>query len=1672
MMRRNKRRLVSAIAVGASLLSAVGGYTQTIPNPSFETDTFTVFPGYVSGNTAITDWTVSNPDRVGLNPGGGSPFADNGTIPAGNNVAFIQSDPSGALPSTLSTLITGLEVDAKYTLSFRANARNGQWPNLKVSVDSQEILAVKVGSVGGANAYWNVACEFTATSMESALILLNDAAGDNTLVVDDFQIAPSTGKWTVAQWTGDVDSGIDPNFLYTHAYSFVSAANPVINGVGFKGMMYGNPSVPGKFTTTVLGNIYANDAGNNITGASAWLANDFIYGGNVPAGTNEAVYLEGLTPGKEYVVTLFSVAFGGPSVDARTGTFSVGEDRVTINQQKFGDNNGMTVSYRYTADANGTAAIKVSPLQATGLSLHFCGFCNREAESRDFAPVITLQPQGKTVVEGQSGILRVVANSVPAPAFQWRRNGQNIDGATEAVFVLPTAAGQTAGDYDVVVSNAQGVTTSAVAKVMTVAGIALENSSFEAESFTFGSGYISDNVSITGWTAENDMLAGLNPAETSPFANNGTIPDGNNVAFIQAPNSLSTTLSGLTVGSTYKITLRANARTNQSPTLKILVSDEAMQQELLAVAIQPALGGHPYFYVACEFTATADTETLTLRNDASGDQTVLIDEVNVTLVEGTWTIAQWNTDADSGIDGNYPYTHAYSFGSAASGMVNGVQFTGVAGANPAVSNIFYTTWFPNAFTDNDANNISGAAKVIANNFVYGGDVPPAYFEGITLQGLTPGVEYIMTVYLVGWETPADLSTRWATFSMGEDRLTINQDRFGSDNGVTVSCRYVADANGTATFKMAPLQPVNLSIHVNGFSNRQAVSPYYIPVIVAQPQSQWMTAGMPVNFSVTANAMPAPTYQWRLNGVAITDATTATFALPTTTELDAGDYTVVVANQMGAVTSQVARLTVGLSTVLNSSFEAEAFGTFPGYVSGNGQISGWTALGGHGLNPAAGSPFADNGTTPNGGQVAFMQENGIMSQLVPGFTVGSQYYLHYYENARSGTAPALEVKVGGVVVIPMHIISLVGGANLYYSMFSDVFVAETPELLLEFNKANPLNGDCTVLLDNVAFVEVKPETAPFISREPVSKAVSAGASVTLVGQGIGSLPVSYQWLKNGEPITGATEATLAFNSIQESAEGEYSVRVSNEWGTATSASAKVTVYQPIAGLFSTGVDNSGVAMASGAVDAHYQLIENPDVSSTDTIVEGLLPGAWMQYNSTSGWIGPKMDTVGSAVGNYTYRLVLDLKDRDPKTVVIEGRWATDNTGTDIRVNGTSLGMRNTTQFPSWTSFAIYGSNVTFVAGENTLDFVVANEGAIGYTGLRVEIDKSDADFLPGSMPEISAQPTFKVSNWAFSPAAVGDTITFTAAARGASPLSFQWKKDGVAIDGQTSLTLTLASAVATDSGAYTLEVSNPAGTVVSDPVDLCVCSEVIPGIFGTGVDEDGNVLAEDGAVDPHFVLTVSADLTYTGPDAIAINNLWPVAPAGPWVANGPNSRWIGPWANQNDAPTSGGGSAAGDYHFATEFDLSAYDIDQVTIIGAFAADNTLADVLVNGEPTGITGAGFGGLMPLTLTAANGLTAGYNSMTFVLNNADNATHVPNPAGLRVDMRGLVAIERIAKAKLTITTSGNNVSVSWAPVAEGQVLQSAPTVNGPWSDVSNAGNPYTTTASGMKFFRVVKP
>jgi hypothetical protein len=69
--------------------------------------------------------------------------------------------------------------------------------------------------------------------------------------------------------------------------------------------------------------------------------------------------------------------------------------------------------------------------------------------------------------------------------------------------------------------------------------------------------------------------------------------------------------------------------------------------------------------------------------------------------------------------------------------------------------------------------------------------------------------------------------------------------------------------------------------------------------------------------------------------------------------------------------------------------------------------------------------------------------------------------------------------------------------------------------------------------------------------------------------------------------------------------------------------------------------------------------------------------------------------------------------------------------------------------------------------------------------------------------------------------VGGSASFTVTATGSAPLSYQWSKDGSAINGATSATYTINGVASANAGSYSVLVSNSAGSVTSASATLTV-----------------------------------------------------------------------------------------------------------------------------------------------------------------------------------------------------------------------------------------------------------
>ena len=69
--------------------------------------------------------------------------------------------------------------------------------------------------------------------------------------------------------------------------------------------------------------------------------------------------------------------------------------------------------------------------------------------------------------------------------------------------------------------------------------------------------------------------------------------------------------------------------------------------------------------------------------------------------------------------------------------------------------------------------------------------------------------------------------------------------------------------------------------------------------------------------------------------------------------------------------------------------------------------------------------------------------------------------------------------------------------------------------------------------------------------------------------------------------------------------------------------------------------------------------------------------------------------------------------------------------------------------------------------------------------------------------------------------LGSTALFTVSASGTPPLSYQWRRNGISVAGATGPTLTFSAAQLSDAGAYSVVVTNPAGSVTGGPSLLAV-----------------------------------------------------------------------------------------------------------------------------------------------------------------------------------------------------------------------------------------------------------
>ncbi len=338
--------------------------------------------------------------------------------------------------------------------------------------------------------------------------------------------------------------------------------------------------------------------------------------------------------------------------------------------------------------------------------------------------------------------------------------------------------------------------------------------------------------------------------------------------------------------------------------------------------------------------------------------------------------------------------------------------------------------------------------------------------------------------------------------------------------------------------------------------------------------------------------------------------------------------------------------------------------------------------------------------------------------------------------------------------------------------------------------------------------------PSITLQPVSQSIAAGGSAAFTIEAIGTDPLTYQWQKNGVNLSngghysGCTTTTLTVSNADAADAADYRCVVTNAQGNATSNAATLTVQvAPVVFIVES--------RTGGQNYAQYSETGTWSNSTAKSVAAGC----------TSG-IGSRYCTIGTSAGTAVFRFT------PPATgsyQVFTTNCNTSNSGNPMIHTVTHAGgsasvsvCQNSTCSPNacdnWYPLGTFTLNANTEYSVTLNGFTSAGSAPSGNAG------RSDAvkweSVSTGSAPTITQQPTNQSVT-------TGGTASFTVAASGTAPLTYQWQKnqgniaDGGHYSGCSTATLTITGADGNDAANYRCIVTNAYGNATSNEASLTV-----------------------------------------------------------------------------------------------------------------------------------------------------------------------------------------------------------------------------------------------------------
>ncbi len=420
---------------------------------------------------------------------------------------------------------------------------------------------------------------------------------------------------------------------------------------------------------------------------------------------------------------------------------------------------------------------------------------------------------------------------------------------------------------------------------------------------------------------------------------------------------------------------------------------------------------------------------------------------------------------------------------------------------------------------------------------------------------------------------------------------------GSSNTYTVPSPTAVDA-GTYTCQIGNACGDVLSAPVTVVVNSA-------PSAVQQPTGLGLCTGSSGQLQFVASGTPAPTYQWKRNGVDIPGATSSTYAIASMNAGLAGSYQCNATNVCGVTIS---------NEVLLTNFTTPVFSTQP--QSTNACQGSTVQLTAALANPIIGTTYS---WTRNNVQV--IGANGPSLTITNLSTANTGTYLCLASNPCGNTWSAQAVV--GLYTTPVITTQPVSQSFCVGVPFGfSVAVSNTtptPSYQWRRNGA-PIAGatnssytgagssandglyDCVVTNScgstTSTAATYTARVAPAITVQPQNTALCAGVNGVLSITASGTAPIAYEWFRNGVGLGGFTNPAYTIFNPSGANAGQYFCRVTNACGSVDSNVITVTVdtaptiqTQPVGATLCAPAPISLSVGASGSPNLSYQWRRN-------------------------------------------------------------------------------------------------------------------------------------------------------------------------------------------------------------------------------------------------------------------------------------------------------------------------------------------------------------------------------------------------------------------------------------------------------------------------------------------------